>query len=95
MSFERAFTDTAPDNQRFQLFTAKSLQEKTFPPIQWIVEDIIPEGLTLFCGKPKLGKSFAALDLCVAVAEGSQFLGNLCDQGNALYLALEDNQRRL
>jgi hypothetical protein len=78
-----------------KLFSAKELQNKVFAPIQWIAPGLIPEGLTLLCGKPKLGKSWAALDLAFAVAEGGQFLGTACDQGDVLYLALEDNQRRL
>ncbi len=86
---------TTIDTKCLQLFSAKDLQKMNFPPIKWVVENIIPEGLSLFCGKPKLGKSWAALDLSCAVADGSQFLGNLCEQGDVLYLALEDNQRRL
>ena len=83
------------DQGRLRLISAASLQGKTFPPIKWLVEDRLPEGLSLLCGKPKLGKSWLALDLACAVAEGGQFLGNLCERGAALYLALEDNQRRL
>ncbi|MDG1370918.1 MAG: AAA family ATPase [Paracoccaceae bacterium] len=93
-----AHPQSSPDDRRdgkLRLINAASLQTKTFPPIKWLVEDRLPEGLSLLCGKPKLGKSWLALDLACAVAEGGQFLGNLCEQGAALYLALEDNQRRL
>ena len=93
-----AHPQSSPDDKRdgkLRLINAASLQTKTFPPIKWLVEDRLPEGLSLLCGKPKLGKSWLALDLACAVAEGGQFLGNLCEQGAALYLALEDNQRRL
>jgi RecA-family ATPase len=31
---------------------------------------VLPEGVTLLAGKPKLGKSWLALGLCVAVASG-------------------------
>ena len=79
----------------YNLITAKELQIKEFPPINWIVDDILPEGLTILAGKPKLGKSWAALDLGCAVSEGSQFLGNICEKGDVIYLALEDNERRL
>ncbi len=85
----------AEHTSKLKLFSAQELQDKQFPPVQWIAPGLIPEGLTLFCGKPKLGKSWAALDLAFAVAEGGQFLGASCDQGDVLYLALEDNQRRL
>ncbi|MGO4834567.1 AAA family ATPase, partial [Rhizobiaceae sp. 2RAB30] len=44
---------------------------------------------------PKLGKSWLALDIGIAVATGGRSLGVDCEQGDALYLALEDNQRRL
>jgi predicted ATP-dependent serine protease len=29
---------------------------------------LIPEGLTIIAGKPKIGKSWLALDICIAVA---------------------------
>jgi RecA-family ATPase len=78
------------------LITAKDLQTKTFAPVRIIVPDLIPEGVTIVAGKPKIGKSFLALDVCAAVAGGRFVLGETKPvQGDALYLALEDNQRRL
>ncbi len=77
------------------IFSAAELQGREFPPIQWIVPDILPEGLTLLAGKPKLGKSWLALDFAVAVAAGGSVLGRECEPGPVLYLALEDNPRRL
>lgn len=76
-------------------FTAKELQGMEFPPIRWVVPDVLPEGLTILAGKPKLGKSWLALDAALAVANGGKVLGRECEPGPALYLALEDNQRRL
>ena len=77
------------------IFSAAELQGRVFPPIQWIVPGILPEGLTLLAGKPKLGKSWLALDIAVAVASGGSVLGRECEPGPVLCLALEDNQRRL
>ena len=77
------------------IFSAADLQGRVFPPIKWIVPDILPEGLTLLAGKPKLGKSWLALDIAVAVASGGSVLGRECEPGPVLCLALEDNQRRL
>ena len=77
------------------IFSAAELQGREFPPIQWIVPDILPEGLTLLAGKPKLGKSWLALDMALAVAGGGSVLGRECEHGPVLYLALEDNPRRL
>ncbi len=77
------------------IFSAADLQGRVFPPIKWIVPGILPEGLTLLAGKPKLGKSWLALDIAVAVASGGSVLGRECEPGPVLCLALEDNQRRL
>jgi hypothetical protein len=77
------------------IFTAAELQKMVFPPIRWIVPDVLPEGLTILAGKPKMGKSWLALDIALAVAAGVNVLGRQCAPGPVLYLALEDNQRRL
>lgn len=78
-----------------RLVTAYELSTKDFPPVRWIVKDRIPEGVTLLAGKPKVGKSWLSLDLGDAVASGGTFLGRGVRQGAVLYLALEDNERRL
>lgn len=49
------------------IISADELQRRIFPPIRWIVPNLIPEGLTLLCGKPKLGKSWLAMDTGLAV----------------------------
>src|SRR5262245_55233979 len=78
-------------------FSAKELQSMEFPPIAWIVPNIIPAvGLTLLCSKPKFGKSLLAYDLSIACTTERYTLGTIKPaQGNVLYLALEDSKRRL
>jgi hypothetical protein len=79
-----------------EVFGARWLLEEEFPPIRWVVPDILPEGVTLLAGKPKLGKSWLAMDLCLGVAHGGAVLGTKRVEGGAcLYLALEDSPRRL
>jgi RecA-family ATPase len=76
--------------------TAADLMAAELPPVRWGVRGVLPEGVTLLAGKPKLGKSWLALGLCVAVAAGGVALGTRqVEQGEVLYLALEDNRRRL
>ncbi len=76
--------------------TAADLMAADLPPVRWVVPSVLPEGVTLLAGKPKLGKSWLALGLCVAVAAGGVALGTRqVEQGDVLYLALEDNRRRL
>jgi len=76
--------------------SAVELMRKEIPPVRWVVPGILPEGVALLAGKPKLGKSWLALGLCVAVAAGGYALGSVpVERGAALYLGLEDNERRL
>ena len=75
---------------------AADLQGHRFAPVRYIVPDLIPDGLTLFGGKPKLGKSWLMLGVAIAVAYGGFTLGDRkCVEGDVLYAALEDNERRL
>lgn len=77
-------------------FTAADLMVQEFPEPKWAVDGLIPEGLTLLVGSPKLGKSWMCLGLGVAVATGGRALGKIkVDQGEVLYAALEDSPRRL
>jgi hypothetical protein len=76
--------------------TAASLRNKVFEPIKFIVPGFIVEGCTILAGRPKLGKSWFMLDAGLAVASGGRCLGDIqCGQGDVLYLAMEDNERRL
>ncbi len=76
--------------------TAAELMDMEFEPTRWVVPDVLPEGLSLLVGKPKKGKSWMALGMCEAVAVGGVALGTKrVDEGDTLYLALEDHQKRL
>lgn len=80
-------------------FTAKSWAEivaTDYPDIKWIVPGIIPEGLTVLSGPPKIGKSWLAINLCIAVASGGVALGKIgVAPGIVLCLALEDSEKRV
>lgn len=79
-----------------QTFTAHDLRKMDFPPIRFAIPGYVPEGLTLLCGKPKIGKSWMSLDFAMAIGKGENALGSIpCGQGTVLYCALEDNKRRL
>ncbi len=49
----------------------------------------------MFAGKPKVGKSWLALALAIAVATGGEVLGVKCPQAAVVYAALEDGPKRL
>lgn len=84
------------DTPRRTRWTAAELLAEQFPEPRWSVPGIIPEGLTLFVGAPKVGKSWLQLGLGVAQATGGMALGRIpIEAGDVLYLALEDHPRRL
>jgi AAA domain len=79
-----------------ETMSAADLMALELPEVKWAVPKVLPEGVTILAGKPKMGKSWLGLGLCVSVASGGRALGKLPVQsGTALYLGLEDNKRRL
>jgi RecA-family ATPase len=93
---EKTSSATNPLTWRDHTFTAASLYGRTFPEIKYVVSDLVPEGLTILAGRPKVGKSWAALDIAIAVAsDGYCFGDRKALHGDVLYCALEDNPRRL
>lgn len=75
--------------------SAADLATKIFAPLNWVVDGVLPEGSYLLSARPKVGKSWLALQICLAVAHGDKLWGKQVQQGVAIYLALEENQRRL
>ncbi|GEM_PF-747023 len=79
-----------------EVFTAADLEGMTFREPVWIVPGLIPEGVTLLAGKPKIGKSYAVMNIGLALACGGKALGRVdVEKRGVLYLCLEDQQRRL
>jgi hypothetical protein len=89
-------SDNPKQSPKPEVYTAAALLQMDLPEPRWAVPGILPEGLVVLGGKPKLGKSWLALHLGIAVATGGYALGvRGITAGDALYLALEDNWRRL
>ena len=90
------FTPPETTGEPISTISANVLRTKEFPPLRYAVDGYLAEGVTLLAGKPKIGKSWMALDFAMAVAAGDLALGSVrCRQGPVLYCALEDNHRRL
>lgn len=77
---------------RPQIATAATLMQKKLTPPKFAVEALLPAGLCIFSAPSKTGKSWLALDLCNSIATGTPFMGYQVNQGDALYLALEDSE---
>ena len=88
--------DGRSDHVLDECISAAALMKKHFAPIEYVSPSLLAEGATVLGGKPKIGKSWFVLDLALAVAGGEPALGAIpVSTGDVLYLALEDNQRRL
>lgn len=80
-----------------KLKTAEELMQKDIPePKVFVgVGDELPllvEGTCILSAKPKLGKSWLALSLCLAVSNGEDFLGYKTRRCSSLYLDLETSE---
>lgn len=46
---------------KLHTITAEDLQNRTYEPTHFLVDELIPEGLHILAGAPKIGKSWLAL----------------------------------
>jgi RecA-family ATPase len=82
---------------KFKLpISAYELDNMDFPPLNWLIEDLLTEGLYVLSGKPKSGKSWWALNIAYSIALGGKALSSFdCHKADVVYIAYEDNKRRL
>lgn len=89
--------ETFSDMQERKLNTmnAAELFSTDVKPTEFVINGLIPVGLSLVASPPKYGKSWMMLDMSISVAEGTPFLGFTTNKCSVLYLALEDRYDRL
>lgn len=75
--------------------TLAELMSEVIEPIRFVVDGLIPEGLTELAGKPKIGKSRLMLTIALGVCAGDPVLGHATEPAEILYIALEDGKRRI
>ena len=69
----RDYEDRSYEDDEYEGLSLSQLQD--MPPPRWVLEPIIPEGLTFLVGPPKVGKSFVALDwAATAAAHGANVM---------------------
>jgi hypothetical protein len=82
-------------NKMLSLVTADYLLETKMVTPTFAIPGILPVGLTILAGRPKVGKSWLALQFALSVASGGMALGQKVQAGPVMYLALEDSPARL
>lgn len=73
----------------------ESLMNLDLPMPKFCIKGLLPQGLSILGGAPKIGKSWLVMDLCVRVAKGEPMWNMEITQGTALYLCLEDTYARI
>ena len=80
---------------KYDLQRVCDLQDKEIPDPYWVIQDILPEGLGMLTAASKIGKSWLAQQICIEVARGGEVFGKRCNKSGAVYLALEDSEKRI
>ena len=80
---------------RLQTIDADTLQSTAYEPVSFVVDDLLPQGLHLLAGAPKIGKSWLALWLCLCAAQGKPLWTFATRPCEVLYLCLEDSFQRI
>ena len=80
---------------KLETINAEDLQNRTYESTPFLVDELIPEGLHILAGAPKIGKSWLALWLCLCISQGQPLWNFAVTQGEVLYLSLEDSFQRI
>lgn len=85
-----------PERDEFHTVrSANAVMGLDLGPASYCVEGRVPCGLVIIGGRPKARKSWYALQLAIAKAAGGQFMRVPTSACRVLYVALEDNDRRM
>jgi RecA-family ATPase len=80
------------------MVNAKSFEQlklMNIQPTEFLVDNILPKGISLLAGKPKAGKSYFLLAIAMSLSNGITFLNENTKQNKILFFAFEDNEIRL
>lgn len=80
---------------KLNTINCEEIMTEPLKPIEFVVDNLITQGLFILAGAPKIGKSWLALDICLSVAKGEPVLNAKTAQGTSLYLCLEDSRIRI
>ena len=79
----------------FGFYSVPDLTEEEQKPPEFIIDGMLPCGMTFLSGAPKIRKSFLALQIAIAVATGQPFFGHKTTQCDVAYFDLEGSKSRI
>ena len=83
------------DPSYMETVTMQELYQDIYSKKLPVIEGLLYQGTYLFVGSPKIGKSFFMAQLAYHVSTGTPLWDYPVKKGTVLYLALEDDYRRL
>lgn len=89
----KAEREAAPEFM--QTVSMPELYEMVYPGKPPVIDKFLYPGTYLFVGAPKVGKSFMMAQIAYHVSSGTPMWNYAVRKGTVLYLALEDDYRRL
>ena len=78
------------ERKKLEFISSVEIMNTPMKKQRFIIDGMIYPGLHILSGDPKIGKSWMMMDMCLAVAKGENFLGRKTEQGQVVYMALED-----
>ena len=79
----------------FETVNGEELMDRPIEPIKFVIDTLIPQGLHILSGSPKIGKSWMVLWMCLKVSNGESIWNFKTAKGTTLYLCLEDSIARI
>jgi len=68
--YERNMSMTTEKKNTLAVIDGETLMDMRLPPTKFCVDTLLPQGVTILGGAPKIDKSWLVLDLCVRIAKG-------------------------
>lgn len=81
--------------KKLETMDAETLMTTPMEPLKFIVTGLIPQGLHILAGSPKIGKSWLSLWVCLQVVKGEKIWEFETLKSEVLYLCLEDSFTRI
>mgnify|MGYP003417116495 FL=1 len=78
------------EGNQLSVIDGETLLDMNLSLPKFCVKSLLPQGLSILGGAPKVGKSWMVMDLCVRIAKGEPIWNLETAKGTALYLCLED-----
>lgn len=88
-----AFGDGLPERKEESAFSLDELFAMDIPAEEWVVEKLIPKGITLLTGASRSYKTFIIQSMTIAISQGLPFLDTFGTKQSNVLVVDEENSR--